>query len=140
MARCHQVHCTVAFPTFEDKVAQRAIVMRLEPLYEQDFLDCSYGFRPGRSAHPALERRRNDLRQRNGRGIWDLDISNYFGTIDHRQRRAALDQRVKEGLVRRRIDTWRKAGVREDGIRTVPDEGTPQGGVASPLRAKVFLP
>ena len=129
----------LGIPTFQDKVAQRAIVMLLEPLYEQDFLDCSYGFRPGRSPHQALERLRKDILQRNGRWILDLDISNYFGTIDHRHLRAALDQRVKDGVVRRLIDKWLKAGVLEDGLRTVPDEGTPQGGVASPLLANVFL-
>lgn len=102
-------------------------------------MDCSYGFRPGRSPHQALERLRNNIMYRNGRWILDLDISNYFGTIDHRHLRAALDQRVKDGLVRRLIDKWLKAGVREEGIRTVPAEGTPQGGVASPLLANVFL-
>jgi len=118
----------------------RAIVMLLEPLSEQDFLDCAYGFRPGRAPHQALEALRNAIRERNGRWILDLDISNYFGTIDQRQWRAALDQRVKDGLVRRRIDKGLKAGVREEGIRTVPDAGTPQGGVLSPLLAHVFLP
>ena len=122
----------LGIPTFEDKVAQRAVVMLLEPIYEQDFLDCSYGFRPGRSPHQALERLRNNIMYRNGRWILDLDISNYFGTIDHRHLRAALDQRVKDGLIRRLIDKWLKAGVLEDGLRTVPDEGTPQGGVISP--------
>ncbi len=129
----------LGIPTFEDKVAQRAIVMLLEPIYEQDFRDCSYGFRPGRSAHQALERLRNDIMQRNGRWILDLDISNYFGTIEHGQLRKALDQRVKDGVVRRLIDKWLKAGVLEEGIRLVPEAGTPQGGVASPLLANVFL-
>jgi len=126
-------------PTFEDKIAQRAVVMLLEPLYEQDFRDCAYGFRPGRSPHQALEALRQDLRGRNGQWILDLDISNYFGTIDHRSLRTALDQRVKDGLVRKRIDKGLKAGVPEEGIRTVPAEGTPQGGVLSPLPANVFL-
>jgi RNA-directed DNA polymerase len=130
----------LGIPTFEDKVAQRALVMLLEPIYEQDFLDCSFGFRPGRSAHQALERLRDDILYRNGRWILDLDISNYFGTIDHRHLRAALDQRVKDGLLRRLIDKWLKAGVLEEGLRTVPDEGTPQGGVISPVLANVFLP
>lgn len=129
----------LGIPTFEDKVAQRAIVMLLEPIYEQDFLDCSYGFRPGRSPHQALERLRNNIMYRNGRWILDLDISNYFGTIDHRHLRAALDQRVKDGLLRRLIDKWLKAGVLEEGLRTVPDQGTPQGGVISPVLANVFL-
>jgi RNA-directed DNA polymerase len=129
----------LGIPTFEDKVAQRALVMLLEPIYEQDFLDCSFGFRPGRSAHQALDRLWKDIMNRNGRWILDLDISNYFGTIDHRQLRAVLDQRVKDGLLRRLIDKWLKAGVLEDGIRTVPEAGTPQGGVLSPLLANVFL-
>jgi len=129
----------LGIPTFEDKVAQRALVMLLEPIFEQDFLDCSFGFRPGRSAHQALDRLWKDIMNRNGRWILDLDISNYFGTIDHRQLRLALDQRVKDGLIRRLIDKWLKAGVLEDGLRTVPDEGTPQGGVISPVLANVFL-
>lgn len=129
----------LGIPTFEDKVAQRALVMLLEPIYEQDFLDCSYGFRPGRSAHQALERVRNDILRCNGRWILDLDISNYFGTIDHRQLRAVLDQRIKDGVVRRLIDKWLRAGVLENGKRIVSTEGTPQGGVASPLLANVFL-
>jgi group II intron reverse transcriptase/maturase len=129
----------LGLPTFEDKVAQRAIVMLLEPIYEQDFLDCSYGFRPRRSAHQALERLRNDIMGRGGRWILDLDISNYFGTIKHQQLRAVLDKRVKDGVVRRLIDKWLKAGVLEQGIRTVAQAGTPQGGVASPLLANVFL-
>jgi RNA-directed DNA polymerase len=129
----------LGIPTFEDKVAQRALVMLLEPIYEQDFLDCSFGFRPGRSAHQALDRLWKDIMNRNGRWILDLDISNYFGTIDHRQLRTVLDQRVKDGLLRRLIDKWLKAGVLEDGIRTVPEAGTPQGGVLSPLLANVFL-
>ena len=120
-------------------MAQRALVMLLEPIYEQDFLDCSFGFRPGRSAHQALDRLWKDIMNRNGRGILDLDISNYFGTIDHRQLRAVLDQRVKDGRIRRLIDKWLKAGVLEEGLRTVPDEGTPQGGVISPVLANVFL-
>jgi RNA-directed DNA polymerase len=88
--------------------------------------------RPGRSPHQALQRLWKDIMDRNGRWILDLDISNYFGTIDHRQLRAALDQRVKDGLARKLIDKWLKAGVLEDGLRTVPGEGTPQGGVATP--------
>lgn len=129
----------LGIPTFEDKVAQRAVVMLLEPMYEQDFRACSYGFRPGRSAHQALERLRDDIMGRNGQWILDLDISNYFGTIDHGQLRAALDKRVKDGVIRRLIDKWLSAEVLEDGIVTVPGEGTPQGGVISPLLANIFL-
>ena len=129
----------LGLPTFEDKVAQRAVLMLLEPIYEQDFLNCSYGFRPGRCAHQALEHLWKAIMNRNGRWILDLDISNYFGTIDHKQLRTILDQRVKDGVVRRLIDKWLKAGVLENGNRTVPTAGTPQGGVLSPLLANVFL-
>lgn len=129
----------LGIPTFEDKVAQRAIVMLLEPIYEQDFLDCSYGFRPGRSAHQALGRLWNDIMVRNGRWILDLDISNYFGSIDHKLLRAALDKRIRDGLVRKLIDKWLKAGVLESGNRIVLRQGTPQGGVVSPLLANILL-
>lgn len=129
----------LGIPTFEDKVAQRAIVMLLEPVYEQDFLDCSYGFRPGRSAHQALGRLWKDIMDRNGRWILDLDISNYFGSIDHKLLRAVLDKRVRDGMVRRLIDKWLKAGVLEQAGRIVPSQGTPQGGVASPLLANIYL-
>jgi len=129
----------LGIPTFEDKVAQRAVVMLLEPIYEQDFRICSYGFRPRRSAHQALERLRDDIMDRSGQWILDVDISNYFGTIDHEQLRAVLDKRVKDGVVRRLIDKWLKAGVFEDGTVTIPGEGTPQGGVISPLLANIFL-
>jgi len=129
----------LGIPTFEDKVAQRAIVMLLEPIYEQDFLDCSYGFRPGRSAHQALGQLWQDIMNRNGRWILDLDISNYFGSIDHKLLRTVLDKRVKDGMVRRLIDKWLKAGVLEQGQRINTRRGTPQGGVASPLLANIFL-
>jgi group II intron reverse transcriptase/maturase len=129
----------LGIPTFEDKLAQRAIVMLLEPIYEQDFLDCSYGFRPGRSAHQALDRLWKDIMQRGGRWILDLDISNFFGTIDHKQLRAVLDKRVRDGVIRRLIDKWLKAGVLEDGARITYSAGTPQGGVASPLLANILL-
>jgi group II intron reverse transcriptase/maturase len=129
----------LGIPTFEDKVAQRAIVMLLEPIYEQDFKNCSYGFRPGRSAHQALEHLRNNIMDHNGKWILDLDISNYFGAIEHRRLRGVLDKRVKDGIVRRLIDKWLKAGILENGTITKSREGTPQGGVASPLLANIFL-
>lgn len=129
----------LGIPTFEDKVAQRAVVMLLEPLYEQDFHDCSFGFRVGRSAHQALEQLRNELMSGREKWILDIDISNYFGTIDHGRLRTVLDKRVKDGVIRRLIDKWLKAGVLESGTITRATEGTPQGGVISPLLANVFL-
>jgi group II intron reverse transcriptase/maturase len=129
----------LGIPTLEDKVAQRAIVMILEPIFEQIFLNCSYGFRPNRSAHQALEQLRNDIMDRSGKWVLDLDISNYFGSIDHSRIREFLDKRVRDGVIRRLIDKWLAAGVFEDGRLTRTKLGTPQGGVISPLLANVFL-
>ncbi len=129
----------LGIPTFEDKVAQRAIVMLLEAIYEQDFLSCSYGFRRGRSAHDALHDLRTALMTQGMRWVLDIDIKRYFDTIPHAQLRRFLDQRVTDGVVRRMIDKWLKAGVLEDGSLSYSTEGTPQGGVISPLLANIYL-
>ena len=129
----------LGIPTFEDKVAQRAIVLLLEPIYETDFLSCSYGFRPGRSAHQALQDLRARIMERGGRWVLDVDIRRYFDTIHHGHLRAFLDQRVKDGVVRRMIDKWLKAGVFEGGMIARSELGTPQGGVISPLLANIYL-
>ena len=129
----------LGLPTFEDKVAQRAIVMVLEAIYEQDFLNCSYGFRPGRSAHDALHDLRAALMTKGMRWVLDIDIKRYFDTIPHDHLRRFLDRRVTDGVVRRMIDKWLKAGVLENGSLAYATEGTPQGGVISPLLANIYL-
>ena len=129
----------IGIPTFEDKVLQRAVTMVLEAVYEQDFLDCSYGFRPGRSAHQALGVLQQGLTQMGGGWVLELDIQSFFDTLDHGQLRGFLNQRVRDGVVRRAIDKWLKAGVMEGGSVTHPDAGTPQGGVVSPLLANIYL-
>ena len=129
----------IGIPTFEDKILQRAVTMVLEAVYEQDFLDCSYGFRPGRSAHQALGALRQGLTQMGGGWVLELDIQSYFDNLDHGQLRGLLDQRVRDGVVRRTIDKWLKAGVMEEGNVSYPDAGTPQGGVVSPLLANIYL-
>ena len=130
----------LGIPTFEDKVAQRAIVMVLEPIYEQEFLSCSFGFRPGRSAHQALSALRLAFMGRQGlRWVLDVDISKYYDTIQHHHLRAFLDRRVTDGVIRRMIDKWLKAGVLEHGVLQRTTEGTPQGGVVSPLLANIYL-
>jgi RNA-directed DNA polymerase len=129
----------LGIPTFEDKVAQRATVMLLEAIYEQDFLPCSYGFRPGRSAHDALHDLRTALMTQGMRWVLDIDIKRYFDTIPHSQLRGFLDRRVTDGVVRRMIDKWLKAGVLESGSLSHTTEGTPQGGVISPLLANIYL-
>ncbi|SFF46908.1 group II intron reverse transcriptase/maturase [Nannocystis exedens] len=129
----------LGIPTFEDKVAQRAIALLLEPIYEVDFQPCSYGFRRGRSAHMALREIRNQIMDCTIRWVLDVDIRQYFDTIDHRRLREFLDRRVVDGVVRKMIDKWLKAGVLEGGQVSHPETGTPQGGVISPLLANIFL-
>lgn len=129
----------LGIPTFEDKVLQRAVAMLLEAIYEQDFHDCSYGFRPRRGAHDALEALWKGAMDLNGGWVLDADIKSFFDTIDHGQLRAFLDKRVKDGVVRRAIDKWLAAGVLEDGSLSYPQDGTPQGGVISPILANIFL-
>ncbi len=129
----------IGIPTFEDKILQRAITMVLEPIYEQDFLDCSYGFRPGRSAHQALEAFWRQAMNMGGCWVIELDIKSYFDTVDRSQLREFLHRRVRDGVVLRLIGKWLNAGVLERGVLTHPDAGTPQGGVASPLLANIYL-
>jgi RNA-directed DNA polymerase len=129
----------LGIPTFEDKVAQRSIAMVLEAIYEQDFLSCLYGFRPGRSAHQALQQLSGAITVRRQYWVLDVDIRKYFDSIPHDQLRAILDQRVTDGVIRRMIDKWLKAGVLENGLLRLVTEGTPQGGVISPLLSNIYL-
>jgi RNA-directed DNA polymerase len=129
----------LGIPTFEDKLAQRAIVMVLEAVYEQDFLPCSFGFRPGRSAHQALQSLHTAIMSQGLRWVVDIDIVKYFDSIPHSQLRDILDRRVTDGVIRRMIDKWLKAGVLEDGLLRHATEGSPQGGVISPCLSNIFL-
>jgi group II intron reverse transcriptase/maturase len=129
----------LGIPTLEDKVLQRAVVMVLEPIYEQDFLDCSYGFRPGRSAHQALAALWQQVMSLGGCWLVEVDIRKFFDTLDHAHLRELLRQRVRDGVLLRLIGKWLSAGVLEGGELTYPEAGTPQGGVISPLLANVYL-
>jgi group II intron reverse transcriptase/maturase len=129
----------LGIPSFEEKVAQRAIAMLLEPIYEQDFRDCSFGFRPARNAHQALQVIRRGIMEQRGRWVVEVDVRKYFDSIDHAKLRELLSRRVTDGVVRRLIDKWLKAGVMERGQLSYPGTGTPQGGVISPLLSNVFL-
>ena len=129
----------LGIPTFEDKVAQRAVTMALEAVYEQDFLPCSYGFRPGRSPHEALRNLRHDLWGKRLNWVLDIDISKYFDSIPHAQLRAFLDQRVTDGVIRKMIDKWLNAGAIENGLLQRTNKGSPQGGVISPCLSNIFL-
>jgi group II intron reverse transcriptase/maturase len=126
-------------PTIEDKVVQRAIAMLLEPIFEQDFKDFSYGFRPGRSAHQALARIWSQCMNQGIEWIVEVDIRKYFDTLKKTWLRKFLDRRVRDGVIRRLIDKWLKAGVWEKGQVSYPEDGTPQGGVISPLLSNVYL-
>jgi group II intron reverse transcriptase/maturase len=129
----------LGIPTLEDKILQRAVVMALEPIYEGDFYPCSYGFRPGRSAHQALNELWKQTMQGGDGWILEVDIRKFFDTLDHAQLRELLRRRVRDGVVLRLIDKWLSAGVLDGGVESHPDAGTPQGGVISPLLANVYL-
>jgi group II intron reverse transcriptase/maturase len=113
--------------------------MLLEPIYEQDFYDGSYGFRPGRSAHQALEALWKQTMDSHGGWILEVDIRKFFDTLDHAHLRAFLQQRVRDGVLTRLIGKWLHAGVMEDGTVTFPTAGSPQGGVISPVLSNIFL-
>lgn len=129
----------IGIPTVEDKVLQRAVTMVLQAIYEQDFLPCSYGFRPNRSAHDALHDLREGVMRMGGGWVIELDIEQFFDTLNRSHLREFLGRRVRDGILRRTIDKWLKAGVLEEGMITHPETGTPQGGVISPLLANVYL-
>lgn len=129
----------IGMPTLEDKLLQRAVAMLLESIYEQDFKYFSYGFRPGRSAHEALASLWGQSMRHQIKWILDVDVRKYFDTLKHAHLEAFLDLRVRDGVIRRLISKWLHAGVLERGQLSYPREGTPQGGVISPLLANLYL-
>jgi group II intron reverse transcriptase/maturase len=123
----------------EDKVVQRALVEVLNQIYESDFLGFSYGFRPGRNQHRALDALYVGITEKKVHWVLDMDIRDFFGTIDHGWLVRFVEQRVADRRVVRLIQKWLRAGVLEDGKRKDTEEGTPQGGVVSPLLANIYL-
>ena len=134
----------LGIPTIRDRVVQMAALLILEPIFESDFLDCSYGFRPGRNAHQALEEIRGHL-QAGRQAVYDADLKSYFDTISHEKLLACLRHRVTDRSVLGLIKMWLEAVVVEPGEDgtggkvTRNEKGTPQGGVISPLLANLFL-
>jgi RNA-directed DNA polymerase len=126
-------------PAFEDKIVQRAVAMLLEAIYEQDFSDSSYGFRPGRSPHEALREVRTRCMTEGIGWIVDADVSGYFDSIDRTHLRAILRQRVNDGSLLCLIGKWLRAGVMDGGVLQHPETGVVQGGVISPVLANVML-
>jgi group II intron reverse transcriptase/maturase len=129
----------IGIPTFEDKVLQKAVAMVLEAVYEQDFSSCSYGFRPGRGAHDALDALWKQIMTMGGGWVLEGDIEKFFDSVDHAKLREVLSQRVRDGVLIRLIGKWLNAGVMEEGTVRRPETGTPQGGVISPLLANIYL-
>jgi len=129
----------IGMPVFEGKIAERAVVMLLEAVYEQDFYDCSYGFRPGRSPHQALTKLRNQCAWGNIKVVVDADVSGCFDNIPKGQLLAVIRQRVNDGGILRLIGKWLNAGVLDGEELFYPEKGTPQGGVVSPMLANIYL-
>lgn len=135
----------LGIPTVKDRVVQMAVLLIVEPIFEADFLDCSYGFRPGRSAHDALEEIKANLRQ-GRREVYDADLQSYFDTIPHEKLMACVRKRIVDGSVLKLIRMWLEAVIVEpgNGPGDPPQahrskQGTPQGGVISPLLANLYL-
>jgi RNA-directed DNA polymerase len=135
----------LGIPTVRDRVIQTATLLILEPIFEADFLDCSYGFRPGRSAHQALEEIRGHIKA-GYQAVYDADLKGYFDSIPHTQLQACLRMRIVDRSVLKMIRMWLEALIVEErkgqggGSQwSRPEKGTPQGGVASPLLANLYL-
>jgi RNA-directed DNA polymerase len=133
----------LGIPTVRDRVVQMAVVLVIEPIFEADFLDCSYGSRPGRNPHQALEAIAGHL-QAGYRDVYDADLQAYFDTIPHDQLMKCLEMRISDGRVLNLIRQWLEAPVierEEDGQTraTRPEQGSPQGGVISPVLANIYL-
>lgn len=129
----------IGVPCFEDKVLQRAVAMILEAIYEQDFLDCSYGFRPNRSPHKALDAFWENMTPMTGGWVIEVDIKSYFDQIPPSQLREFISKRVRDGVLVRTINKWLKAGIQREKIVERRKTGTPQGGVISPILSNVYL-
>src|SRR6266566_4921030 len=129
----------ISIPALEDKLVQKAAVELLNAIYEQDFLDCSYGFRPGRGQHQALDEVRRVICTRPTGWILDLDVTAYFDSIVRKQLMEMIEKRVRDGSVLRLIRKWIQTGVIEEGRLLVSETGTGQGQTISPLLANIYL-
>lgn len=126
-------------PALEDKIVQRATVEVLNAIYEADFVDFSFGFRPGRSQHQALDAVSVAITTGKVSWVLDADIRDFYGSISHEWMRRFIEHRIGDKRVVRLIQKWLSAGVLEEGIMSYSDTGTPQGGSASPLMSNVYL-
>src|SRR5499427_3114948 len=129
----------LGIPTVADRLLQRAVARILEAVFEADFLDCSFGFRPGRDPHHALQALRAQVVTKKVRQVFEADIRGYFNHINHSWLRRMIAYRIADPVILSLIGKWLKAGVMQDGVVTRSEEGTPQGGPLSPLLANVYL-
>lgn len=129
----------LGIPTLEDKLVQSALAIILENIYEQDFLDTSYGFRPGRKPHDALKDLSRNIGTKKVGFIVDADIRGYFDHVDHEWLMTMLKERISDSKILRLIKKFLKAGIMEEGKRANTDEGVPQGGSLSPLLGNIYL-
>lgn len=125
--------------TVEDRLVQKAVAWVLSAVYEHDFLDCSHGFRPGRSAHGALHQLHRAAEERGVRAVVEVDIQGYFDQVNRDWLRRFLRHRVNDGGLLRLIGKWLQAGVLDQGVVTRTADGVPQGGPISPILANVYL-
>lgn len=128
----------LGIPTVKDRIIQTATKIIIEPIFEADFKDCSYGFRPKRNQHQALEEIRKACNN-NGNYVLDADIKGYFDNLNHEKLLMLVGQRVSDKRVLKLIKKWLKAGAMENGVKVASDTGSPQGGVISPLLANIYL-
>jgi group II intron reverse transcriptase/maturase len=128
----------LGIPTVKDRIIQTATKIVIEPIFEANFKECSYGFRPKRNQHGALDAIR---RACNNKGMWvvDADISGYFDNINHSKLLLLVERRISDRRIIKLIRKWLKAGVMKDGVFAESDIGSPQGGVISPLLANIYL-
>jgi len=129
----------IGIPTFEDKIVQRAVVMLLSAIYDQDFHIFSYGFIKGKSQHQALQVLRQEVMSSRELCVVDADVSGFFDNLSRKHLRTFMGKRVNDGGIKQLIGKWLNAGVIEDGVVSYPDKGSVQGGVISPLLANIYL-
>lgn len=121
----------LGIPTVEDRLLQRAVARILNAIYEQDFLECSYGYRPGRNPHMALKALRDNVVTGKVRHVYETDIRGYFTTINHQWLRQMLALRIADPVITGLIGKWLRAGVMENGVVARPQSGTPRGCIAA---------
>ena len=129
----------IGISTVEDRTVQKAVAWVLSAVFEQDFVECSHGFRPARSAHTALHRLRDGMQEHRARYVAETDLASYFDTVNHEWLRKFVRHRCNDGGLLRLLNKWLKAGVMENGVVTRVDDGVPQGGPVSPVLSNIYL-